>query len=100
MIWTVFCDYLAPKLCIKIDLRPSYLPVPDLKNAYHLVRIQEGNERKAIYKYKYLVLPFGLTNAPAVFQNLVNNVLRGMSFTYLDNILIFSKSETDYVKYV
>ena len=73
----------------------------DLRNAYHLVRIREGDEWKTAFNthtghYEYLVLPFGLTNAPAVFQALVNDVLRDMVnrfvFVYLDDILIFSPS--------
>ncbi len=46
--------------------------------------------------FEYRVLPFGLVNAPAVFQALVNDVLRDMLnifvFVYLDDILIFSNS--------
>ncbi len=73
----------------------------DLRNAYHLVRIHEGDEWKTAFNtptghYEYLVLPFGLTNAPAVFQGMVNNVLGDMInqfvFVYLDDILIFSPS--------
>ena len=73
----------------------------DLRNAYHLVRIREGDEWKTAFNtplghFKYLVMPFGLTNAPAVFQSLVNDMLRDMLnhsvFVYLDDILIFSKS--------
>jgi len=72
----------------------------DLRNAYHLVRIRQGDEWKAAFNtptghYEYLVMPFGLTNAPAVFQALINDVLRDMLnqfvFVYLDDILIFFK---------
>ena len=49
-------------------------------------------------------MPFGLTNAPAVFQALVNDVLRDMLdryvFVYLDDILIFSKSREEHVHHV
>lgn len=49
-------------------------------------------------------MPFGLTNAPAVFQSLVNDVLRDLLgrvvFVYLDNILIFSHSQEDHVNHV
>lgn len=71
----------------------------DLCNAYHLVRIREGDEWKMAFKtplghFEYLVMPFGLTNAPAVFQALINDVLRDFLnlfvFVYLDGILIFS----------
>lgn len=81
----------------------------DLRNAYHLVRIREGDEWKTAFNtpsghFEYLVMPFGLTNSPAVFQNLVNDVLGDMLnrfvFVYLDDILIFSKSETEHVQHV
>ncbi len=49
-------------------------------------------------------MPFGLTNAPAVFQCLVNDVLRHLLkrtvFVYLDNILIFSRSLEEHVNHV
>lgn len=76
----------------------------DLRNAYHLVRIREGDEWKTAFNtplghFEYLVMPFGLTNAPAVFQALINDVLRDMLnrfvFVYLDDILIFSRTTSD-----
>lgn len=77
----------------------------DLRNAYHLVRIREGDEWKTAFNthlghYEYLVMPFVLTNAPAVFQALVNDVLRDFInhsvFVYLDDILIFSRSVAEH----
>ncbi|KAL2096038.1 hypothetical protein ACEWY4_008186 [Coilia grayii] len=81
----------------------------DLRNAYHLVRIREGDEWKTAFNtpnghYEYLVMPFGLTNAPAIFQGLVNDVLRDMLdryvFIYLDDILIFSKTLEEHKQHV
>lgn len=81
----------------------------DLRNAYHLIRIKEGDEWKTAFNtplghFEYRVLPFGLVNAPAVFQALVNDVLRDMLnvfvFVYLDDILIFSPSIEIHVQHV
>ncbi|KAJ8370954.1 hypothetical protein SKAU_G00109820 [Synaphobranchus kaupii] len=78
----------------------------NLRNAYHLVRIREGDEWKTAFNtplghYEYLVVPFGLTNAPAVFQGMVNDVLRDLLgksvFVYIDDILIFSQSPQEHV---
>ena len=81
----------------------------DLRNAYHLVRVREGDEWKTAFNtprghYEYLVMPFGLTNAPAVFQALVNDVLRDVInlnvFVYLDDILVFSETREEHVAHV
>lgn len=81
----------------------------DLRNAYHLVRIKAGDEWKTAFNtplghFEYLVMPFGLTNAPAVFQCLINDVLRDMLnrfvFVYLDDILIFSQTLQEHVQHV
>ena len=58
----------------------------------------------ALHHYEYLVMPFGLTNAPAVFQALVNDILRDIInyyvFVYLDDILIFSETMGEHVTHV
>ncbi|KAI3365894.1 hypothetical protein L3Q82_000868 [Scortum barcoo] len=54
--------------------------------------------------FEYQVMPFGLTNAPAVFQAMINDVLRDMLnrfiFVYLDDILIFSRSLPEHTQHV
>ena len=50
-------------------------------------------------KYEFLMVPFGLAQAPAYFQLLMNQVLEGLNFamTYLDDIIIFSNSEEEHL---
>ncbi|QRW07008.1 Transposon Tf2-7 polyprotein [Ceratobasidium sp. AG-Ba] len=81
----------------------------DLKWGYNLVRIKEGDEWKTAFKtkyglFEYLVMPFGLCNAPAAFQNFMNEIFRDILdvyvIVYLDDILIFSKDPEDHAKHV
>ncbi|KJZ68290.1 hypothetical protein HIM_12319 [Hirsutella minnesotensis 3608] len=55
----------------------------DLKDAYHRLRIREGDEWKTAFRchyghYEYQVMPFGLVNAPASFQQYINDALEGL----------------------
>nr|XP_036576341.1 reverse transcriptase domain protein [Colletotrichum truncatum]KAF6783066.1 reverse transcriptase domain protein [Colletotrichum truncatum] len=81
----------------------------DLKGAYNLIRIAEGDEWKTAFRtrrgqFETLVMPFGLTNAPATFQTMINQVLREYLdksvVVYLDDILIFSKTLEEHKKHV
>ena len=71
----------------------------DLKHAYHLVWITDGDESKMAFcthygSFEWMVMPFGLSNAPAAFQQFINKVLGDLqdvcTIGYLDNILIYS----------
>lgn len=71
-------------------------------NCYSLVHIREVDEWKNAFitpigLWVYLLMPSGLCNSPAVFQHLVNNViceiLMRWVFVYLDDILIYSRSD-------
>lgn len=71
----------------------------DVRGAYNLLRVAEGEEWKTAFRTRYglfesLVMPFGLTNAPASFQHFINDVLRPyldvFCTAYLDDILIYS----------
>jgi hypothetical protein len=56
---------------------------------------------QSFWYYEYTVMPFGLTNAPSVFQCFMNDIFHDLLdiyvIVYLDDILIFSKSEEEQV---
>lgn len=79
----------------------KYFTKLDLRSGYHLVRIAKGHEWKTAFKTRYglfewTVMPLGLSNAPAVFQRFMNNILHDLldedTFNYLDDTLIGSVS--------
>ncbi|KAK3539043.1 hypothetical protein QTP86_023635 [Hemibagrus guttatus] len=81
----------------------------DLRSAYNLVCIREGDEWKTAFHttsghYEYCVMPFGLTNAPAVFQVLINGVFQDLLgkgvIAYIDDILVYSTSLEEHVRMV
>lgn len=81
----------------------------DLKGAYNLVRIKEGDEYKTTFvtkygSYEYLVMPFGLKNAPACFQNMMNHIFKDIldkyCVVYLDDILVYSDNLEEHINHV
>ena len=81
----------------------------DLKDAYHRIRIKRGDEWKTAFRtryghFEYLVMLFGLVNAPATFQAYINRALAGLVdvtyIVYLDDILVFSEEPADHWRHV
>ena len=71
--------------------------------------MKEGDEWKTAFRtryghFEYLVMPMGLTNAPATFQNMMNEVLREFIddgvVCYIDDILIYSRNEEEHCELV
>jgi len=80
----------------------------DLLSGYEQIRLPQEDSHKTAFKtplglYQYKVLPFGLTNCPSVFQNVMNDIFRDLHtfvLVYMDDILIFSKTSDDHIKHL
>ncbi|KAF8756122.1 hypothetical protein RHS01_04631 [Rhizoctonia solani] len=81
----------------------------DLQWGYNNVQVKEGNKWKTAFQTKYglyesLVMTFGLTNAPAAFQHFMNKLFKDLLdvgvIIYLNDILIYSKTDADHTKHV
>ena len=90
----MYAKLKGAKIFSTIDLRSGY---------YHIALGKDSRAKTAFVmpfgKYEFLMVPFGLAQTPAYFQLLMNQVLEGLLFamTYLDDIIIFSKSEEEHL---
>ncbi|KAI3808244.1 hypothetical protein L1987_24193 [Smallanthus sonchifolius] len=104
---TVKNKYTLPRIDDLFDQLQgvSWFSKIDLRSGYHQLKVREEDVPKTAFRmryghYEFLVMSFGLTNAPAAFMDLMNRVCRPMLdrsvIVFIDDILIYSKNEGDH----
>ena len=86
----------------------KYFTTLDLRSGYYHIGLLGNSKVKMALitlfgKYQFEVVPFGLAQAPAYFQQLISMVLQDCSefaMAYLDDIIIFSKIECEHLKHI
>lgn len=85
----------------------KYFSSIDLGNAYYQIELEESSQEKTAFsakdrQYCFTRMPFGIAAAPGTFQEMMVKVLKGMekdgTIVYLDDILIFTKTEDEHYK--
>ncbi|GKC18688.1 putative reverse transcriptase domain-containing protein [Tanacetum coccineum] len=96
---------LAPSEMEKLSSQLRELHDKDLRSGYHQLRVHEDDIPKTTFRTRYvhfefIVMPFGMTNAPAVFMDLMNRVCRTylekFAIVFIDDILIYSKTKEEH----
>jgi len=94
--------YPLPRIdtCLDTLSGAAWYSTFDLRSGFHQVKVNPRDVNKTTFTchrdtFRFPRMPFGLCNAPATFQRLMDTVLMGLNFeiclTYLDDIIVFSK---------
>jgi hypothetical protein len=108
---TIKNKYLLPRIDVLFDqlVGAKVFSKIDLRSGYHQIKIRASDIPKTAFStryglYEYMVMYFGLTNAPAYFMYLMNSVfmpeLDKFVVVFIDDILVYSKNEAEHTKHL
>ncbi|KAK3101184.1 hypothetical protein FSP39_001606 [Pinctada imbricata] len=101
---TIKDAYALPRIDDILDslLGNTFFTVLDMKSGYHQIEITDEHKERTAFTvgplgfYEYVRMPFGLANAPATYQRLMEDCFAGLNmeicFIYLDDLIVFSKT--------
>ncbi|UYV85062.1 K02A2.6-like, partial [Cordylochernes scorpioides] len=101
--------YLLPRIDDTLDcLRGArFYSSMDLQSGYWQIDVEESDREKTAFitpdeLYEFKVMPFGFCNAPATFERMIDNLLKGLKWTiclcYLDDIIVFSDGFEEHLR--
>ncbi|UYV70710.1 hypothetical protein LAZ67_8000342, partial [Cordylochernes scorpioides] len=119
--WRFCVDYRRLNKITKIDVYPlpriddtldclrgaRLYSSMDLQSGYWQIDVEESDREKTAFitpdgLYEFKVMPFGLCNAPATFERMIDNLLKGLKWTiclcYLDDIIVFSDGFEEHLR--
>ena len=108
---TIRDRYPLPRIDDLLDRlgQAKHFTTLDLASGYHQISVKESDIPKIAFRmqrgqFEFIVMPFGVTNAPATFQRMMNDLFKEeldhFVLVYLDDILIFSKTLKEHIEHI
>ena len=108
---TIRDRYPLPRIDDLLDRlgKATHFSTLDLASGYHQIAVKEQDIPKTVFQtqrgqFEFLVIPFGVANAPTTFQRMMNSIFKdeldAFVLVYLDDILVFSQTLEDHIRHI
>ena len=108
---TIRDRYPLPRIDDLLDRlgKAKHFTTLDLASGYHQIAVKEEDIPKTAFRtqrghFEFVVMPFGVTNAPSTFQRMMNSLFKedldDFVLVYLDDILVFSATLEEHIRHI